>query len=403
MKPNLKTALELAKSGQGRKAAGMYDALLGASPKNAVVLTAAIHFHNRYSLNFRAAVPLVLRLLELKPKAAKSHAAACETFCNCQRLPQAVTHADQAVAGAPDDPDILFVAAAAYLAVDQFDRAISTLDHALQQRAGHRPSLNMKARALRNAGDMDAAREISLTLWKADRNDLNAITNYCDVTPLTPDDPVFTHLSDTLAPAMAKRGGADHRLVLQLLAKAKTDMGQHREAFQLIARSKTAAPMIYDAKGYADFVMRVCHNISTADFADVGAESDHPVLIVGMPRSGSTLVEQMLASHPDVASVGESPALNVIVQDTRVRTHHGGDMVAAIKQIPPEAQARLAQRYLDDFWDFLRNYCRGRGLFMSLAIRSIPVSHAICSGCRRGTNIRKIKTVLATLTGITGN
>ena len=36
-----------------------------------------------------------------------------------------------------------------------------------------------------------------------------------------------------------------------------------------------------------------------------GAESDRPVFVVGMPRSGSTLVEQILASHPDVHAAGE--------------------------------------------------------------------------------------------------
>jgi len=67
-----------------------------------------------------------------------------------------------------------------------------------------------------------------------------------------------------------------------------------------------------------------------------------------MPRSGSTLVEQMLARHPDIASVGESPSLNVIYQDTRARAHNGADMVAAIRQIPQEAATRLAERYLDE-------------------------------------------------------
>jgi tetratricopeptide (TPR) repeat protein len=39
--------------------------------------------------------------------------------------------------------------------------------------------------------------------------------------------------------------------------------------------------------------------------SDVGVEDATPVLIVGMPRSGSTLTEQILSSHPDVAAGGE--------------------------------------------------------------------------------------------------
>ncbi|MEM8710348.1 MAG: sulfotransferase [Planctomycetota bacterium] len=40
-----------------------------------------------------------------------------------------------------------------------------------------------------------------------------------------------------------------------------------------------------------------------------GASDDAPILIVGMPRSGSTLIEQVLASHPEVEGVGEVPDL----------------------------------------------------------------------------------------------
>ncbi len=38
---------------------------------------------------------------------------------------------------------------------------------------------------------------------------------------------------------------------------------------------------------------------------DPGVEDAIPILIVGMPRSGSTLIEQILSSHPDVAGGGE--------------------------------------------------------------------------------------------------
>lgn len=42
---------------------------------------------------------------------------------------------------------------------------------------------------------------------------------------------------------------------------------------------------------------------------------DRPVFIIGMPRSGTTLTEQILAAHPSVATLGESPALNTLSRD----------------------------------------------------------------------------------------
>ncbi len=42
-------------------------------------------------------------------------------------------------------------------------------------------------------------------------------------------------------------------------------------------------------------------------------KSDRPIFIVGMPRSGSTLVDRIIASHPDAASMGEAPVFESCV------------------------------------------------------------------------------------------
>lgn len=67
-----------------------------------------------------------------------------------------------------------------------------------------------------------------------------------------------------------------------------------------------------------------------------------------MPRSGSTPLEQMLTRHSKVESVGESPALYLISQSLRLRTHSGADMIKAIREMPALAAKSLAQRYLED-------------------------------------------------------
>ena len=50
-----------------------------------------------------------------------------------------------------------------------------------------------------------------------------------------------------------------------------------------------------------------------------GLDDDRPVFIVGMPRSGSTLVEQILSSHPDVYGAGEVKYLSRALGQLRDR------------------------------------------------------------------------------------
>jgi tetratricopeptide (TPR) repeat protein len=71
--------------------------------------------------------------------------------------------------------------------------------------------------------------------------------------------------------------------------------------------------------------------------ADLGVEDATPILIVGMPRSGTTLVEQILSSHPDVAAGGE-------LGFWRERNRTGLGVFGAAER--PETAQRLAGDYL---------------------------------------------------------
>lgn len=342
----LKQALALAKAGRTAQAAELYEKLLKAKPDNVAVLRAVIHFHNRYSLRFRRAVPLVGTLLKQEPKAAQSHALAAETLCNCARLPQAKHHAHIAREIAPNDPDVLFIAA--YVAMEQqgYDVALGYLDHALSVRPDHRPSLLQRGRALLGMGEISQVQQLCRDLLKVTPDDMNVIGLYINATRIKRDDLILVHARDNLLPQYEKMGGINLSHLLRLLGKAHNDFGDYVGAFGFFERAKSALPLKYNADGYGNFVSTLCANITRADYFGRGDQSEQPVLIVGMPRSGSTLLEQILASHPQVASVGESPSLNVIVQDTKARTHNGGDMVGLIKQIPDEATRKIAARYL---------------------------------------------------------
>ncbi len=50
---------------------------------------------------------------------------------------------------------------------------------------------------------------------------------------------------------------------------------------------------------------------------DCGARSDLPVFVLGMPRSGTTLIEQILASHPMVHGAGELKRLHTLIDGIR--------------------------------------------------------------------------------------
>jgi tetratricopeptide (TPR) repeat protein len=79
----------------------------------------------------------------------------------------------------------------------------------------------------------------------------------------------------------------------------------------------------------------------TSDISD-----DTPIFVVGMPRSGTTLVEQIIASHPQVFGAGELNILKTAVGKQFPMSMPGG-FPAGIADMPDKAFAEAGQAYLD--------------------------------------------------------
>ena len=103
----------------------------------------------------------------------------------------------------------------------------------------------------------------------------------------------------------------------------------------------------YDPKEYELLVTRMIA-VCTPDFFErvrgFGLESEVPVFVVGLPRSGTTLIEQILASHSEVFGTGEIK----LVHDTLVESGgQGTDFIEGFRQLDRETSRRLASRHLE--------------------------------------------------------
>ena len=111
--------------------------------------------------------------------------------------------------------------------------------------------------------------------------------------------------------APAPQPGDAERVGLHLaLYKACGDTGQNETAFSHLAAANTARrkAIPYDEQAAGDrfrTIRRVLDASLLARHADAGSPSRLPVFVIGFPRSGTTMVEQILASHPQVYGAGE--------------------------------------------------------------------------------------------------
>ncbi|HVI06550.1 MAG TPA: sulfotransferase, partial [Sphingomicrobium sp.] len=93
-----------------------------------------------------------------------------------------------------------------------------------------------------------------------------------------------------------------------------------------------------------------------------GAQDPDPIFVLGLPRAGSTLIEQILASHSEVEGTQELSNLQRIVQELQGRDPDLEDprYPAALADLTAEDFARLGKRYLDE----TRAYRSGRHFFI---------------------------------------
>lgn len=100
--------------------------------------------------------------------------------------------------------------------------------------------------------------------------------------------------------------------------------------------------VVYDAGETRGFVDRSIATFTPDVFAaraDAGCQASAPIFIVGMPRAGSTLVEQILASHSQVEGTSELPDIPVLA---RVDGYP-----ASVADLSAEALRDLGERYLE--------------------------------------------------------
>ena len=108
---------------------------------------------------------------------------------------------------------------------------------------------------------------------------------------------------------------------------------------------------VYDPGEHEQFVTRLIATFTLEYFSRIrgfGIDSERPVFVVGMPRSGTSLTEQVLASHPRVFGAGELTLAHELFESLpAVTSQPGKSPVDCVSQIDRETAGRIARGYLD--------------------------------------------------------
>jgi tetratricopeptide (TPR) repeat protein len=310
-----------------------------------------------YAMNlFREARHSLDRAKGLAPDSPRVHHLSCLVNQSQGKVAEAQQHLDRALAMAPGNPEMLCAQANLYTDQGLFAESAAVAREVLRLRPGFPPAWYQLALVARDEEREEVAGKIALILAQNKASPLQRM-----------------QLNFALGGLLEK--SAEYDRAFACLAEANS-LKRKMFRFSLAPQEKMVNRIceVYDAG-------------AVRRFAGKGWRSGVPIFILGMPRSGTTLAEQILSSHPEVHGAGELPLLKETVTGyLRIQPLDDGlspDIVLRARDLP-----ELGRRYVEGLREYapaarhITDKMPGNYLFLGLIALILPEAKII--HCVRG-------------------
>lgn len=326
--------------------------------------------------------------MQAQPMQARHLVCRAQCLMALRRKPEAIAAAAAAESLAPADAFVRDAAGTVYSFGNDHARALLSYDAALAQAPCNAQYLYNRAAVRRFLGDLAGAEQDYDRAIAVRPADYEAYKNRSDLRTQTA---TCNHIAQL--EALKKTPIPDWRGEVQIgfaLAKEYEDIGAYAQSFASLseAAGKQRRHMQYDVATDLATVQWIIDAFPVGgreqppaagdpSRATAGAAADDPIFVLGLPRSGSTLVERILTSHSAVAAAGELPCFALALVSA-VRRHTGRDRLPR--------QELVAQAAAVDFpalgYDYLQRARREldtRGRFVD----KMPLNYLYCGLIQR--------------------
>lgn len=295
---------------------------------------------------FDQGADLFQRALAINPRSAAWGAGLARCLSGLNREAPALTAATQALSLGPDDPRTFDTLGVVFSRAGRQAEAALCFRNAARLAPDNAAYLLNLGWAEQYVGDLAAAEAAWRRAVALDPTSDKPISALVQLVTQTPEDNFIPALERLFA---AASGDADRRLRIgHALAKSFEDMGRPAESFDWLVRAKAAkaAAATGLAAWQADIFAAARGTAPKPAGAAPGDPSAAPIFVFGLPRSGTTLVERMIISHPAVVSAGEP--MDFAINTRRLAGSPSRQLMdgATLRALPPAAMGRLGADYL---------------------------------------------------------
>jgi tetratricopeptide (TPR) repeat protein len=290
------------------------------------------------------------KVLTVQPANYAAHNNLATVLQKLGRFDEAIKLYKLAFAINPQYADAHYNLGTAFLALDRNEEAIDECEKALRldpSKAFAHNNIGVALQALGRIEEAGAAYERALELAPRDGS---IHLNLAYLRRFTAGDPRLAAL-EKLAEDMATLDVGNQIHLHFALGKAFDDLGQHGRSFRhlLDGNALKRAQLKYDEKEVLVLLERIRATFTPELMqrqSGAGHHSETPVFVVGMPRSGTTLVEQILASHSRIHGAGEIETFYQAMTKFRSRNGVEAEFPDFVPAMSPEALSGLGSDYI---------------------------------------------------------
>lgn len=243
----------------------------------------------------------------IEPKRADFAVQLAKALVLARRNRDAKAVADRVRALSLKVPALLDTLGVIYHQVGDYASAEQVFRQATELAPEHAPYRFNKATLLIASGNLDAAEEELQTCIALDPHCWRAYLTLAHLRKQTPDSNHVPRLESMVSEPEDPADISAQICLNMALAKELEDLGEYAKSLDHLMRGKAAA---FKGHDYAIERDEALFAAITGAFAESpntpsGHPTKEPIFVIGMPRSGTTLVERILTSHPDIHSAGE--------------------------------------------------------------------------------------------------
>jgi tetratricopeptide (TPR) repeat protein len=282
-----------------------------------------------------------------------------------QKFEKALEQARILLDAYPDNHAFQLAFANENVAVGHFDTALETYDRVIQRQPGFAQPYLSRGHALKTIGRVDEAIESYRSAYRIKPDFGDAFWSLANLKTYRFTDEEMARLNERIEdPATSNLDRYHMCFALGAAHEARQDYGPAFSCYEKGNRLKQKDTR-YDPDGLEAAMQRQAEFCDAGLFADktgMGGDYEDPIFIVGLPRAGSTLLEQVLASHSMVDGTMELP--NIIALAHRL---NGRRLVSEESQYPrilSELTGEQLRRFADAFIEQTRFLRQGAPRFI---------------------------------------